>query len=163
MYKFIISAFSMLFITTVFLEADNKSYSFVGVETSLSLYDDISAPSFGIKYGKQGDMLRTTIELSHAQNGQNKLETLMMEVDRGILTSLFQKSPIQPYVGVNYGFIQHNNNQKDRGYLYGLSLGVSYILSHSMDLNLASQLLKTSKMNDIKDLKNISLSLHYFY
>ena len=163
MYKIIISAFLMFFITTVLLEADNKSYSFVGVETSLSLYDDISAPSFGIKYGKQADMLRTSIQLTHAQNGQNKLETLMMEVDRGILTSLFKKSAIQPYFGLNYGLIQHNNDEKDKGFVYGLSLGVSYILNHSMDLNLASQLLKTSKMNDVKELNNISLSLHYFY
>jgi len=163
MYKIIISAFLMFFATTVYLQANTKSYSFVGVDTSLSLYDNIVAPSFGIKYGKQADMYRTTIQFTHAQNGQNKLETLIMEVDHGIKTSLFSSSEIQPYMGLNYGFLLHNNDKNDKGYLYGLTAGISYILNHSMDLNLATQLLKTSKMNDVNSLSNISLSLHYFY
>ena len=161
MYKLIISTFLMFFFSTVWVQANNKSYSFAGIDTGISHYDGTSAPSFGIKYGKQAEMLRTTIEFSYAQMDSNKLQMLLMEVDRGILSSFFKDSKFKPYVGLNYGFMQHNSN--DKGYAYGFTGGVTYILDHSIDINLATRILKTSKIKNIKDINTINLSLHYFY
>ena len=161
MYKLIISTFSMFLLNTLSLHANSKSYSFVGVDTTLSHYNDGFTPSLGIKYGKQVDMLRTTIGFTHAQKSGDTLQTFMLEVDKGLSNAFFQQAKLHPYVGFNYGFVRHDSS--DKGYSYGLSGGITYILNHSMDLNLGLQMLKVSKVKDFNDLNNINLSLHYFY
>lgn len=161
MNKLIIPTFLMFIINTPFLSASDKSYSFVGVEMAHNNYANTSSPSLGIKYGRQSDMIRTSISLNHASNKGDNLETLIMQVDRGVLSSLFKNDAIQPYVGFSFGIAQHDG--KDKGYLYGINGGVTYILNHSMDINLETRISTASKMNEVSNLNNITLSLHYFY
>jgi hypothetical protein len=161
MNKLIIPTFLMLLINPIFLSANDKSYSFVGVEIAHNSYAHTSSPSFGIKYGRQSDMIRTSINLTHASNSGDNLETLIVQVDRCVLSSLFTNDAIQPYVGFSFGIAQHDG--KDKGSLLGLNGGISYILNHSMDINLETRISTASKMNEVSNLNNITLSLHYFY
>jgi len=161
MYKLIISTFSMFLLNTLSLHATSKSYSFVGIDSTISHYNSGIAPSLGIKYGKQANMWRTTVGFTHAQKKDNTLQTLMMEVDKGMSTAFFKKFKLHPYLGLNYGFVQHDNS--DKGYGYGVSGGATYILNHSMDINIGIQILKVSKVKSFNNINNLNLSLHYFY
>lgn len=162
MYNFIISSFFILSLTSI-LQADNKSYSFLGAQTSLSKYEETSTQSYGLKYGKQVDMWRTAITIAQAEEKKETLQTLIMQVDHGILSQTFQEFPLKPFIGFSTGLIQHDNNQKDKGYLFGLNGGFTYILNNRVDIDLAYRNMKTSKMNSVDSISDIILSLHYFY
>ena len=84
--KKIISLFLsiILFLTT--LSANEKLYSFIGIQASPSLFDKTIAPNIAIKYGKQSKDIRTTIALGYGKNGNNSYQTLIMQIDTGILT-----------------------------------------------------------------------------
>lgn len=162
MYKLIISSFLILSLTSI-LQADNKSYSFLGAETSLSKYGGTSTQSYGLKYGKQADMWRTALSIGYAKEKDETLQTLIMQVDYGILSQTFKAFPLKPFIGFSTGLIQHDHNQKDKGYLFGLNGGFTYILNNHIDIDLAYRNMKTSKMNSVDSLSDIILSVHYFY
>lgn len=162
MYKFIISSFFILSLTSI-VQASNKSYSFLGTQTSLSKYGETSTQSYGLKYGKQVDMWRTAVSLGYAKKKEETFETFILQVDHGILNQPFKDLPLKPFIGFSTGLIQYDNNQKDKGYLFGLNGGFTYILNNSFDIDLAYRNMKTSKMNNIDSLSDVILSVHYFY
>jgi len=155
MHKIILS--TLLLTSLSFAE---KSYSFIGAETSFLSYDGTSSPSLGFKYGIQKGMWRSSINLDHASNGSNRLSSLILQVDKGIWKN---KSPFKPHVGFSLGVLQHKNSVTDKGYGIGLNTGVTYLLNDAIDLDLSYRFLSTSKMNDIGSLNSLNLSLHYFY
>ena len=162
MYKIIISSLLTLSVNSVLLQADNLSYSFAGVQTSLSSYEDVTAQSFGVKFGKQIDTWRTAVSLNYENADGNSLGSILLQADKGVLGNLFQKSQFQPYLGFTLGAIQHKDKQNDQGYGYGLNAGVTYILNHDFDLDLGYRIMKT-KVDAIDEIGNLTLSLHYFY
>jgi len=163
MYKLIISSFFILSLTSI-LQADNKSYSFLGAKTSLSKYGETSTQSYGLKYGNQVDMWRTALSIGYAKKKEETFQTLILQVDHGILSQTFQAFPLKPFIGFSTGLIQDDNNQqKDKGYLFGLNGGFTYILNNHIDIDLAYRNMTTSKMNSVDSLSDIILSVHYFY
>jgi len=163
MYKIIISSLLTLSLSSVLLQADNLTYSFVGAQTSVSSYNDITAQSFGIKFGKQVDTWRTAVSINHEESNGNTLESLLIQADKGVLGHLFQKSSFQPYIGFTLGIIQHKEKQNNKGYGYGINGGVTYILNHDFDVDLGYRILTTTKIDNINNIGNLTLSLHYFY
>ena len=163
MYKIIIPSLLTLSLSSVLLQADNLTYSFVGAQTSVSSYNDITAQSFGIKFGKQVDTWRTSISIDYGKSDGNTLETFLIQADKGVLGDLFQKSLFQPYIGFTLGMIQHKENKNDQGYGYGINGGVTYILNHDFDVDLGYRILTTTKIDNINNINNLTLSLHYFY
>ncbi|CAA6818135.1 MAG: Unknown protein [uncultured Sulfurovum sp.] len=145
------------------LSFSEKSYSFLGAETSFVNYDSISSPSLGLKYGIQKGMWRSSLNLDYANNGSNKLSSLMLQVDKGILKNFTKKSPFKPHAGFSLGVLQHKNTDTDKGYGLGLNTGVTYLLNEQVDLDLSYRFISTSKMNDIGSINSLNLSLHYFY
>ena len=158
MHKIILST---LLLTS--LSFADKSYSFFGAQTSFLNYDSISSPSLGFKYGIQKGMWRSSINLDYASTGNNKLSSLILQVDKGILKSMTKDSPFKPHAGFSFGVIQHTNAVTDKGYAMGLNTGVTYLLNDSIDLDLSYRFLSTSKMDNIGSLNSLNLSLHYFY
>ena len=140
-----------------------KSYSFFGAETSFINYDSISSPSLGLKYGIQRGMWRSSINLDYASTGKDKLSSLIIQIDKGILKSITKDSPFKPHAGFSLGVLQHKNAVTDKGYGLGLNTGVTYLLSDQIDLDLSYRFFSTSKMNNIASLNSLNLSLHYFY
>ena len=163
MYKIIISTFITLALSSALLKADNNIYSFVGTQTSLSTYNNITAPSLGLKFGKQLDTWRTAISLNYENSDGNALGTILLQADIGVLGHLFQQSKFQPYLGFTLGLIQHKEKQTDNGYGYGINGGITYILNHDFDLDLGYRAMTTSKIDNINNIGNLTLSLHYFY
>jgi opacity protein-like surface antigen len=158
MHKIIIS---ILLLTTIsFAE---KSYSFLGANTSYINYDTVTSPSLGLKYGIQRGMWRSSINLDYASTGNNKLSSLMLQVDKGILKGSTKNSSFKPHVGFSLGVLQHKNSSTDKGYGLGLNTGITYLLSDAIDLDLSYRFLSTSKMANISSLNSLNLSLHYFY
>jgi hypothetical protein len=158
MHKIILST---LLLTS--LSFSEQSYSFLGAQTSYLNYDSTSSPSLGLKYGIQKGMWRSSINLDYASTGSNKLSSIILQVDKGILKGSTKDSPFKPHVGFSFGVLQHKNSVTDKGYGIGLNTGVTYLLSDKIDLDLSYRFLSTSKMNDIGSLNSLSLSLHYFY
>lgn len=145
------------------LQANNVSYSFLGAETAFSKYGETSTQSYALKYGKQVDMWRTALSLGYAKENQETFETFILQVDHGILEQTFKSFPVKPFIGFSTGLMQYDKNQKDKGYLFGLNGGFTYILNNSFDIDLAYRTMKTSKMNSIDSLSDVILSVHYFY
>jgi opacity protein-like surface antigen len=158
MHKIILST---LLLTS--LSFADKSYSFFGAQTSFINYDNISSPSLGLKYGIQKGMWRTGINLDYATTGSNKLSSLMLQVDKGVLKNITKNSAFKPHIGFSLGVLQHKNSVTDKGYGIGLNTGATYLLNDTIDLDLSYRFLSTSKMNDIGSLNSLNLSLHYFY
>ena len=155
-----------IIISTLFLSAfsfSESSYSFLGAQTSYLNYNSISSPSLGLKYGVQRGMWRSSLNLDHAQNGNDKLSSFILQVDRGILKKTMKKSPFKPHMGFSMGILQHDNKAQDKGYGFGINTGVSYLLNDAIDLDLSYRYLSTTKMNSISSLNSLTLSLHYFY
>lgn len=163
MYKIIISSLLTLSLSSVRLQADNLTYSFVGGKASVTSYENTTAPSLGIKYGKQADMWRTALSLDYSQNGDDKLSSLLLQADRGVLSNLFKGSKFQPYVGFSLGMIQYKNDSTDSGYGYGLNGGLTYILNNNIDLDFGLHSLTVKKIDDVDSINNLSFSIHYFY
>ena len=158
MHKIIIST---LLLTSFTLAG--PSYSFFGAQTSYLDYNHVSSPSLGLKYGVQQGMWRTTLNLDYAKSSNDTLTSFIIQADKGILQSAMKDSPFKPYVGFSLGMLQHDNSGTDKGYGIGLNTGVTYLLNDAIDLDLGYRYLSTSKMNNIKSLNSLNLSLHYFY
>ena len=158
MHKIILS--TILLTSLSFAE---KSYSFFGAQTSYLNYQSTLSPSLGLKYGIQRGMWRSSINLDYATTGNNKLSSLMLQVDKGILKNTTKNSPFKPHAGFSLGILQHKKSNTDKGYGIGLNTGVTYLLSDAIDLDLSYRFLSTSKMNDVSSLNSLTLSLHYFY
>jgi len=158
MHKIILS--TLLLSSLSFAE---KSYSFLGAQTSFLNYEGISSPSFGLKYGIQKKMWRSTINFDYSTNGSNSLGSLILQVDKGILKGISKNSPLKPHVGFSLGVLQHDNIVTDKGYGFGLNTGATYLLSDSIDLDLSYKYFSTTKMNNISSLNTLTLSVHYFY
>lgn len=142
----------------------NKSYSFLGTQTSFVNYDDIStAPSLGLKYGVQRGMWRSSFNLDYSQKNDSKLGSLILQVDKGVLQKYSTNSPLKPHVGFSLGVLQHQNGSSDKGYGFGVNGGLTYLLNDAIDLDLNYRYLSTSKMKTIGTVHHLNLSLHYFY
>lgn len=148
------------------LQAKDKTYSFLGIQASHQNIEKENLPSIGIKYGKQTKKYRTSLNYSYGSKGDTKYETLLAQIDMGILGNTFKNSDFKPYAGVSFGVMQHTDKllgEVDRGYLYGPNTGVSYIFNDALDFDLGYRYLKTSKLKNIDSMSDLSLSLHYFY
>ncbi len=155
-----------IILSTILLTAigfAGKSYSFLGAQTSIVNYDQISAPSVGFKYGIQKDMWRSSLNLDYSENGSNTLTSLIFEADRGVLQETVKELPVKPHIGFSLGLLQHTNTVTDKGYGLGLNTGLTYLLNDKIDLDLSYRYLSVSKMNTISTLNSLTLSLHYFY
>ena len=166
MKKFILLFLSIiLFSTSLF--ANEKLYSFIGIEASASKFDKVSTPTIGIKYGKQSKEMRTSIAYSYANKSSNSFQSLIMQVDSAILTQTFKDIAFKPYLGLSFGVIQQSNKEllgyNDKGFVYGVNMGLSYIVNDNIDFDLGYRFLKTSKMKELDKINNLSFSLHYFY
>lgn len=153
----------LITLLTVSLSYANKSYSFLGGQTSFVNYEDVSGASLGLKYGVQRGMWRSSFNLDYSENDGNKLGSLILQVDKGVLKKYSKNSNFKPHVGFSLGVLQHDNKTTDKGYGFGLNGGVTYILNDAIDLDLNYRYLNTTKMNQIGSLHHINLSLHYFY
>ena len=161
----------LLFLPIILLSSslfgNEKLYSFIGVQTSISKFDKVTAPTIGIKYGKQSKDIRTALSLKHGQNGDNSFDSLILEIDTGILTQKFKSIPFKPYIGGSFGVMQHKNSKlisyADKGYVYGINTGVSYVFNNNVDFDLAYRFLKTAKMKEVDSINDLSFSMHYFY
>lgn len=155
MHKIIIST---LLLTS--LSFADKSYSFMGAQTSFLNYDGLSSPSFGLKYGVQKGMWRSSINLDYSKNGDNSLGSLILQVDKGIFKN---DSPLKPHVGFSFGLVEHHKIKSETGYGVGLNTGVTYLLNDAIDLDLSYRYLSTSKIDNLSSVNTLTLSLHYFY
>ena len=147
------------------LIAKDKSYSFIGIETGISEINNNTTPSLGIKYGVQQGNARTSFTYSYNKNNNDKFQMLLLQIDMGIFNHAFRDSAIKPYLGTTFGLLQANSNglARDRGYVYGLNTGLTYILNNDFDLDVGYRYLKTSKLKNIDEINNLNLSMHYFY
>jgi opacity protein-like surface antigen len=156
---------TILFSTSLF--ATEKLYSFIGVQASASNFDNVSTPSIGLKYGKQSKEMRTSIAYSYANKSSDTFQSLIMQVDSAILTQTFKEIAFKPYLGASFGLIQQKNREllgyDDKGFVYGINAGLSYIVNNNVDFDLGYRFLKTSKMKELDKINDLSLSLHYFY
>ena len=147
------------------LLAKDKSYAFIGVQTGMSKISNKETPSIGLKYGVQQGNSRTSFIYSYDKKNDDKFQMLLIQMDMGIFKNSFKNSSFKPYVGGTFGVLQENSNQlaRDRGYVYGLNTGLAYILNNDFDLDLGYRYLKTSKLNNIDEIHNLNLAMHYFY
>jgi len=163
MKKFNILFLPLLFLATA-IHAEDKIYSFIGVQTSATQYEKVSTPTLGVKYGKQSKNMRTSIAYNYGEKTKNKYHTLIMQIDTGVLTNTFKNSVLKPYLGASVGIMQHNHNSlKDKGYLYGANAGLTYLLNDVVDLDLGYRFMKTAKIEDLSKINDLSFSMHYFY
>ena len=147
------------------LLAKDKSYSFIGLQTGISKIDNQEIPSFGLKYGVQQGNARTSFIYNYDKKNSNSFHMLLIQMDTGIFKNSFRNSLLKPYLGATLGMLQAKTNQlaQDRGYVYGLNTGLAYILNDDFDLDFGYRYLKTSKLNNMTEINNINLSIHYFY
>ncbi|CAA6800113.1 MAG: Unknown protein, partial [uncultured Sulfurovum sp.] len=128
------------------LPATDKLYSFMGIQTGASITKNHTVPSIGLKYGKQTRKYRTSITYAYGEKSNNKYQSLIAQVDTGVLTNQFKNTSFKPYVGLSFGAIQEQNNNtalKDKGYVYGANAGVAYIFNDALDFDLGYRYLAT--------------------
>lgn len=155
-----------LILFSVSLSATDKSYSFLGIQAGNSFVKGNSVPTIGLKYGVQTKKYRTSLSYNYGEQSNTNYQTLIAQVDTGILTNTFKNSSFKSYAGLAFGAMQEKNkltSKKDSGYVYGINTGLSYIFNDSLDFDLAYRYLQTSKLENIDSLNDLTLSMHYFY
>jgi len=144
-----------------------RIYEFVGIQGGISDYDGISTPTLAVKYGQQSSLWRTAISYNFAKKSNDTIQSIIAQVDRGILTELFANVPFKPYVGFSLGVMEQSNNKnavsKDRGYLYGLNTGINYVLNNNFDIDLGYRYMISNQLEYIGKTNSLSLSLHYYF
>lgn len=162
--------FNTLYLSLILLSsslpAADKLYSFIGIQSGATIANKNTAPTIGLKYGTQTRKYRTSLSYSYGEQSQTNYQSIIVKVDTGILTKTFKNSSFKPYAGVAFGAMQENNkltSVKDRGYLYGLGTGITYIYNDAFDFDLSYQYLATKKLQNIDSLSDVTLSMHYFY
>ena len=145
------------------LSANEKLYSFIGIEASASKFGSEQLNTFGFKYGTQTKELRTSIAYNYGKKSDNSYQNILMQIDTGVFKESFKNIPFKPYIGATFGLIQENSESKDRGYIFGPNVGLSYIINNSLDLDLGYRYLKTAKLNNIDEINDLTISMHYFY
>jgi len=156
---------SLILLSNSLLAAD-KSYSFLGIQTGSSFVKGDAIATVGLKYGIQTRKYRTAFSYAYGQNSKGNYQTILAQVDTGILSNTFKNSRFKPYAGFSFGALQEKNKRtsiQDRGYLYGANLGLAYIFNDDLDFDLAYRYLQTSKLENIDSLSDLTLSMHYFY
>ena len=162
--------FNKLYITFILLltslSATDKSYSFIGIQTSNSFVKGNLVPTVGIKYGLQTKKHRTSFNYNYGKNSNGSCQTLLAQIDTGILSNKFKDSLFKPYAGVSFGLMKidkEGTTLNDKGYLYGINTGVAYIFNDALDFDLSYKYLRTSELKTVNEISDISLSMHYFY
>jgi hypothetical protein len=153
-------------VCSTLLQAKDKTYAFLGIQAVNHTIDSNNVPSIGLKYGKQTRKYRTSINYAHGRTNNNKYETLIAQIDMGILGNSFKNSAFKPYAGISIGAMQNTDKSsggKDKGYLYGANTGITYIFNDALDFDLGYRYLKTSKLKNIDSVSDLTLSVHYFY
>ena len=157
---------SLILLSTSLLAAD-KSYSFLGIQTGSSFIEGNAVPEVALKYGVQTRKYRTTFSYAYGQNSKSNYQSILAQIDIGILSNTFKDSAFKPYAGFSFGVMQEknvlNSLTTDRGYVYGLNSGLSYIFNDDFDFDLGYRYLQTSKLENIDSLSELTLSMHYFY
>ena len=156
---------SLILLSTSLLASD-KSYSFLGIQAGNSFVEGNSVATVGLKYGVQTRKYRTSISYNYGAKSNLNYQTVIAQVDVGIFKNTFKNTSVKPYAGLAFGAMQEKNkltSVKDRGYVYGGSLGLAYIFNDALDFDLAYRYLATSKLNNIDAINDLSLSMHYFY
>ena len=162
--------FNILFLIlfTTMLSANDKSYSFIGIQTGAKMSEKSNAKplaSIGLKVGQQENNMRTSLIYDYSKNSSSQLQMLMVQIDMGILKESFRHTPFKPYVGLFAGAMELKEDgfSRDRGYVYGANTGVAYILNNDFDLDLGYHFLQTNKIENLDKLHDLTLSMHYFY
>ena len=164
--KTINTLFLPLLLLSTFLTAADKTYSFIGIQAGAAISEHPTVPTIGVRYGQQTKDYRTSIAYDYGKDSKNKYQTVIIQMDTGILKNQFKGTDFKPYVGASLGFIEHTDGSTgivDKGYLYGLNTGISYIFNDSLDFDLGYRYLKTGKVVNIDHISDVSLSMHYFY
>jgi len=155
-----------LILLSTSLSATDKSYSFLGIQAGNSFIEGKSISTVGLKYGVQTRKYRTSINYNYGKNSDGIYQTLITQIDTGILIHTFKNSLLKPYAGLSFGIMQEKNRISsiiDKGYLYGVNTGLAYIFNDALDFDLGYRYLKTSKLNKIDSINDLTLSMHYFY
>ena len=146
---------------------DNKLYSFIGVQSSVTKFEDTTAPTIGLRYGIQSNKIRTSISYNYGKNSNDHYHAVIMQIDTGVLSNTFANSNLKPYIGASLGVIQNTNNKnispRDKGYLYGINTGLTYIVNDAIDLDVGYKFLKTEKLDNIDSINDLTFAMHYFY
>ena len=157
---------SLIFISTSLSADTDKSYSFLGIQAGNAFVEGKSTPTIGVKYGVQSKKYRTSLNYNYGENSDGSYETLMAQIDTGILVNTFRNSLFKPYAGFSFGLMQEKDSitsVRSRGYLYGINTGLAYIYNDVLDFDLSYKYLKTSKIEKINSINDLTLSMHYFY
>jgi len=161
-FKILITLF--LLNSTINAEDLDRLYTFIGIQTSYTKYDNVDTPTIGLKYGKQNSLWRTALIYNYSVNSDDIYHSLIMQVDRGVLIDMFENVPFKPYIGFSLGVMQHkNNSMRDRGVLYGGNIGLNYVLNNYFDLDLGYRYMITDKLKKMDNREDISFSLHYYF
>jgi len=163
--------FNKLYISLILLSSSllavDKSYSFLGIQAGSSFSQSNTTPTVGLKYGIQTKKYRTSLIYSHGKKSKSTYDTFIVQMDTGILSNTFKNSAFKPYAGFSFGAMQEKNVlnalTKDSGYVYGINTGLAYIFNDAIDFDLGYRFLKTSKLESIDSLSDLTLSMHYFY
>ncbi len=162
--KKVILTLSLLVNIVLGYDGVEKLYTFIGVQNGYSKYENIDASTIGFTYGKQNPDWRTSINYNYAYSNNHTYNSLIFQVDKGILIELFEDSLFKPYVGVAFGVMEHRKGGlHDRGYLVGGSMGINYVFNKSIDIDLGYRLMSADKLKDFNVRGDLMLSLHYYF
>ena len=156
--------FLMFNLTANAFDANEKLYSFIGVQASQTKYDSASTTTMGLKYGVQNSKWRTAIAYNYAEKSGSKFQSIVMQMDKGVLTELFRDLPLKPYLGFSLALMQDKNSElTDRGFLYGINTGFNYVLNDSFDIDFGYRYMIAKKFKNVDNRVDILISLHYYF
>ena len=149
----------------------SESKSFIGIEVGAATIEanniflgdnyEGSGVEFGIRLGAQNQQWRTLIALNYYDNTDDDQEYF-----KGIVTFdylLIQDTPLQPYLGVNVGYIDYTSDaMDDTGFLYGGQAGVLYSVTENiqMDVSYRYSIAETDNVNHVG---GIIVGLNYIF
>jgi len=158
------------------LEAENVSESqkFIGVEVTITEVqgdavrrvdpESSQGTGFGLRLGAQNEEWRTMFTFNYFDNEGRNVEKLFLSVDYFFLKSeLTENYAIQPYLGVNVGYMNYEAVGVDEsGLLYGGQAGGIFNLTESLDFDLGYRY-SLSSSDALDHTGDVVFGLNYLY
>ena len=149
----------------------SESKSFIGIEVGATTIEadhvffgdnyEGNGVEFGLRLGAQNQQWRTLIALNYYDNVDDDQEYV-----KGIITFdylLIDNSSIQPYVGVNVGYIDYTSDVRDdAGFLYGGQVGLMYLLSENIQVDISYRY-SIAETDSVNHVAGIIVGLNYIF
>ncbi len=154
-----------MFLFSSIFSTEKEEFAFMGLTVSSKTIEiDVNnekVTSIGLRYGKQTLDWRTMF----TYNYHKEYQSFSAEIDKILMDKFLGTPRIRPYIGLTVGTLKldYNAIEDTSGYYYGPTIGFIFYTTDNIDIDLSYHYYTVQEIEEAKNIKGATLSVHYFY